>query len=117
MEAIRVRSTRISACVCLVVISAVLTVNRAAAQQASALLTGTVKDPSGAVVVDAEITLKNSNTNVARTTTSNKDGDYLFTLVPIGTYELTVEQQGFNKYVQKGITLEVNQNAKVDVAL
>jgi uncharacterized surface anchored protein len=66
------------------------------AQQATALLTGTVKDATGAVVLGAKITLKNSETNVTRNTTSGKDGDYLFTLVPIGTYELTVEQQGFN---------------------
>ena len=87
------------------------------AQQATALLTGTVKDATGAVVVGAKITLKNAETNVTRNTTSGKDGDYLFTLVPIGTYELTVEQQGFDKYLRKGITLQINQNAHLDVAL
>ncbi len=87
------------------------------AQQATALLTGTVKDATGAVVVGAKITLKNSETNVPRSTASSKDGDYLFTLVPIGTYELTVEQQGFDKYVRKGITLQINQNAHLDVVL
>ena len=87
------------------------------AQQATALLTGTVKDATGAVVVGANITLKNSETNVTRNITSGKDGDYLFTLVPIGTYELTVEQQGFNSYVRKGITLQINQNARADVVL
>jgi len=87
------------------------------AQQATALLTGTVKDASGAVVVGAKVTLKNSQTNVARTTTSGKDGDYLFNSVPIGTYEVTVEREGFDKYVRKGITLELNHNALLDVAL
>jgi hypothetical protein len=87
------------------------------AQQATALLTGTVKDATGAVVLGAKMTLKNSETNVTRNTTSGKDGDYLFTLVPIGTYELTVEQQGFNSYVRKGITLQINQNARADVVL
>ena len=38
------------------------------------------------MVVGAKVTLKNSDTNIARTTTSNKDGNYLFTLIPIGTY-------------------------------
>ncbi len=90
---------------------------RAAAQQATALLTGTIKDPAGAVVSGANVTLKNSDTNVTRTATSNKDGDFLFTLVPIGTYEVQVEQEGFNKYVRKGITLQINQNARVDVTL
>src|ERR1019366_520775 len=41
--------------------------------------------------------LKNANTNVSRTTTSNRDGDYLFTLVSIGSYELTAEHTGFSK--------------------
>jgi hypothetical protein len=87
------------------------------AQQATALLTGTVKDASGAVVVGARITLKNSQTGVARATASDKEGGYLFTLIPIGIYEVTVEQHGFETYVHKGITLEINQNARLDVAL
>src|SRR5271163_187976 len=85
--------------------TALLCVNRAVAQQATAQITGAITDPTGAVVVGAKITLKNSDTNVARSTTTNKDGDFLFTLVTIGTYELEVERQGFDTYVQKGITL------------
>jgi outer membrane receptor protein involved in Fe transport len=89
--------------------------NRAIAQQATAQITGTVKDQTGAVVSGAKLTLKNSDTGIARETTSDKNGSYLFTLVPIGTYELSAEQKGFKKYVRKGITLDVNQNAKVDI--
>jgi hypothetical protein len=96
---------------------AVLTGGVAVAQQATALLTGSVKDASGAVVVGAKVTLKNANTNIARTGTTGKDGDYAFNLVPIGTYELMVEQSGFDKYVRRGITLEINQNARLDVVL
>ncbi|MBZ5597699.1 MAG: TonB-dependent receptor [Acidobacteriia bacterium] len=92
-------------------------IGQAAAQQATAQLTGTVRDPTAAVVAGAKVTLKNSNTNIARTVDTNKEGDYLFTLVPIGTYELTVEQQGFSKAVQRGITLDVNQNAHLDITL
>jgi Carboxypeptidase regulatory-like domain len=91
--------------------------NRAFAQQATAQLLGTVKDPSGAVVAAAKVSLRNTGTNIARSATTNKGGEYLFTLVPIGAYELTVEQQGFEKYVRKGITLEINQNARLDVSL
>jgi len=89
--------------------------NRAVAQQATAQLTGTVKDQTGAVVAGVKLTLKNSDTGIARETTSDKNGSYLFTLVPIGTYELSAEQKGFKTYVQEGITLDVNQNAKVDI--
>ena len=98
--------------ICIVLLAA-----GAQAQQASALITGTVKDPSGAVVAGAKVTLRNSNTNIARSVTTNKDGYYSFSLVPIGTYELTVEQRGFEKYVHSGITLEINQNGRLDVSL
>jgi outer membrane receptor protein involved in Fe transport len=87
------------------------------AQQATALLTGTVKDSSGAVIVGAKVALTNSQTGTARHTTSGKDGSYLFNLVPIGSYDLTVEKSGFDTYLRKGIILDINQNAKLDVAL
>jgi outer membrane receptor protein involved in Fe transport len=90
---------------------------RVEAQQATALLTGTIKDATGAVIPAAKVTLKNSDTNVGRTVNSNKDGDFLFTLIPIGTYEVEVERDGFNKSVRKGIRLEINQNARLDVVL
>jgi outer membrane receptor protein involved in Fe transport len=97
--------------------AAFLTTNRVEGQQATAQLLGTVKDSSGAVVSGAKVTLRNSGTNIVRNSSTNKDGGYLFTLLPIGTYELTVEQQGFEKYLHRGITLEINQNARLDVAL
>jgi Carboxypeptidase regulatory-like domain len=89
----------------------------AAAQQASALITGTVKDTTGAVVAGAKITITNTATNVSHSATTGKDGDYLFTLLPIGTYQLGVEAAGFEKYAQTGITLEINQKARLDVEL
>jgi Carboxypeptidase regulatory-like domain len=94
-----------------------LNANRAAGQQATAQLLGTVKDPSGAVVSGAKVSLKNVGTDTVHTTKTDKDGGYLFTLVPIGAYEVSVEQRGFEKYLRRGITLEINQNAKVDVTL
>jgi carboxypeptidase family protein len=94
-----------------------LGVTRAAAQSATAQVTGKVTDPSGAVVTGAEVVLRNSETGLTHKTTTNNDGYYLFTLVPIGTYDLVVTQKGFERYQQKGITLAINQNAKVDVPL
>ncbi len=89
----------------------------AIAQQATAQIAGSIKDSSGAVVPGAKVTLKNSSTNATRTALSNKDGEYLFSLIPIGTYGLTVEQTGFSRYVRTGLTLEINQNAHLDVTL
>ena len=96
---------------------ALLTMSQAAAQQATAQITGTVTDPSGAIIVGAKVTLINSDTGISHSTVTNKEGIYLFTLVPIGAYQVTVERERFRKYEQKGITLEINQNARVDVAL
>ena len=103
--------------VCAVIFCVFATGLRLEAQQATALLTGTVRDTSGAVVVGAKVTLRNAQTNISRSLNSDKDGNYLFTLIPIGTYEVIVEQQGFDKYVRKGITLEINQNAHLDIPL
>jgi len=90
---------------------------RSSAQQATAQLTGTIRDASGAVVLGAKVTLKNSDTNIARSETSNRNGDFVFTLVPIGSYQVEVTHEGFRRYVRRGITLEINQNARLDVAL
>jgi len=85
---------------------------RSSAQQATAQLTGTIRDASGAVVLGAKVTLKNSDTNIARSETSNRNGDFVFTLVPIGSYQVEVTHEGFRRYVRRGITLEINQNAR-----
>src|SRR5579862_2030091 len=103
--------------VCLITLCVSLNPIRTFAQQATATVNGAVKDQSGAVVPGAKVTLRNLATNISRSTKSSKDGDYLFTLVPIGTYELAVEQTGFDKYVQSGITLQINANARQDVVL
>src|SRR5215470_6126235 len=95
----------------------VLVYPSAHAADVTATLAGTVKDSTGAIVAKAKVTLTNTETNVSRSTTSGTDGSFLFTLVPVGNYELTVEQTGFRKYVQQGIVLQVNQSAKQDVVL
>jgi len=106
-------ATAISLIPCLMVVGA----KPVTAQQATAQLTGTIRDTSHAVVVGAKVTLRNSETNATRIESSSKDGEYLFTLIPIGTYELSVDQSGFRKYVRAGITLVINQNAHLDVDL
>jgi len=85
--------------------------------QATARLTGTVKDASGGTVAGAAVTLTNEATNANKTAKTDGDGNYLFPLVDPGTYRLTLEHGGFKKSVQSGITLEVNQNGRLDVTL
>ena len=85
--------------------------------QNKASLRGTVTDQSGGVVPGAKVTLTNTGTGVAHSTTTGSDGSYLFDFVPVGTYKLTVDKPGFTTFVQDGIVLELNQNGRQDVAL
>jgi hypothetical protein len=85
--------------------------------QNKASLRGTVTDQSGGVVPGAKVTLTNTATGVAHSSTTGSDGSYLFDFVPVGTYKLTVDKPGFTTFVQGGIVLELNQNGRQDVAL
>jgi outer membrane receptor protein involved in Fe transport len=85
--------------------------------QTNASMRGTVTDQSGAVIVGAKVTLTNIATGVSHTASSGSDGAYLFDLIPVGKYKLTVEKSGFTTFVQAGITLDLNQNGRQDVSL
>ena len=78
---------------------------------------GTVTDSSGAVVVGATVTLLNGLTGFRQTVKSDASG-YQFLAVPIGTgYVVTAESAGFEKAIQNGITLLVNQDFRADFKL
>jgi hypothetical protein len=99
------------------VLAALLLASAAHAAEVTASLLGTVRDASGAVVPGASISLTNTQTNVTQKVQTGTDGEYSFTLIPVGQYRLTVERTGFRKYVQEGIILQVNQAAKQDIKL
>jgi len=86
-------------------------------QFTTARLSGTVSDPSGAVVAGATITVQDLGTAYSQTTNSSPTGQYLFPSLPVGTYQVTVSMAGYSKYVQKGIVLSVGQAATQDVQL
>src|SRR5204863_6619231 len=73
------------------------------AQFNSASLNGIVKDVSGSVVPDASVTITNTETGLSRADKAASDGAFLFPVLPVGTYRLTVEKTGFSTYVQEGI--------------
>ena len=85
--------------------------------QTSGSISGEVKDEKQAVVTNATVTVRNVKTNETRTTSTDGDGRYRFTGMPVGDYEISVESTGFAKYVQSGISLVLNQAATVDVSL
>jgi hypothetical protein len=80
-------------------------------------ITGTVTDPTGAVVSGALITLTHPATNTQRTVRTNTSGIYDLPALPPGTYNLKVEMQGFSAQVRNDIGLQVAQVARIDVSL
>lgn len=87
------------------------------AQGTTSRVTGIVTDSSGAVVPSASVTLKNERTNVSLTTQTSNGGVYVFDLVQPGTYTVTVEKQGFKRFVSTNNPVLVNQPATVNVTL
>jgi len=85
--------------------------------QDTASVTGSVTDPSGAAVPNAQVTVTNPQKGVTRTAATNGSGDYLFAALPIGPYDLIVTAPGFKKYEAKGVILRVAQQARADVSL
>jgi hypothetical protein len=106
-----------SSLVRLLVLISVIGAQAAVLAQDTASITGTVTDPSGAEVPDAQVTVSNAEKGVTRTAPTNGSGDYLFAALPVGSYDLTVTAQGFKKYQAKGVTLRVAQQARADVTL
>lgn len=84
---------------------------------ATADLRGTVVDPNGAVVPNANVTLRDEAKGFSRTVTTNASGDYVFTLVPPGKYDMTVEAGGFGKFEARQLQLTVGQQAEYPVRL
>jgi Carboxypeptidase regulatory-like domain len=95
----------------------VLSVALVRAQDTSSL-TGTVHDPSGAIVAGAEVTVSNTERGIKRDTTSNASGEYSLSALPApAAYSVTVTSAGFKKFVAKGVALDVAQKARIDVVL
>jgi hypothetical protein len=94
-----------------------LTPRPAWSQSATALLNGTVFDPAGAVVPNAEVTLTHVDTSNAMETATGAEGLYSFPQLQLGEYELKVSAPGFRDYVQSGITLSLGDKVRVDIKL
>src|SRR5664279_161746 len=88
-----------------------------AAQQITGSIRGTAIDPSGAVVQSAAISAQQTETGLTRTAVTNREGEYVLVELPIGHYQIRAEAKGYQKYLQEGITLNVNQNATVGIHL
>src|SRR5216684_2722657 len=89
----------------------------AAWSQATAQISGTVKDQSGAVLPGVEITAAQTDTGIARTTVTNETGSYVLSNLAVGPYKLEAALPGFRTFVQTGIVLQVNGSPAINVTL
>ncbi len=89
----------------------------ASGQTITGAITGTVTDPSGAIVPNVRVTAANTATNLSYDTQTNEAGVYNLLFLPVGDYTLSVAAQGFKRSTLGPFKLEVNQIARVDVKL
>jgi hypothetical protein len=87
------------------------------AQDASGAITGRISDPSGAAVVGATVAARDADRGTAWQTKTNSEGNYNLPRLPIGRYEVRVEATGFQAAVHKPFALDLNQTAKIDIAM
>lgn len=87
------------------------------AQQSTGTISGIVTDGTGAVIPGAEVAVRNTGTNAVFATSSNESGLYVAPGMAVGAYEISVEADGFRRSVRSGVTLQVGQNAEVNVML
>src|SRR5581483_3650443 len=96
---------------------AILTAEVVCAQTATGSISGSIRDPSGAAIVSAQVSLINVATNEPRRTITNDLGYYNFPLLPPAPYRLETQAAGFKRFVHDNIKLDVALSLTVDVAL
>src|SRR5213593_2652473 len=89
----------------------------ALAQQTTGNVTGRVLDQQGAAVPGATVTAKSPSTGFVRTDTSDVEGVYRLTALPVGLYDLTAELAGFTTVEKKGVDVSVSQTLTIDFGM
>lgn len=89
-------------------------------QTVTGTISGTVVDANGAVVPNVEVVAKSTETGLTRTTKTNDEGNFVMAFLPLGSYNLIVEAQGFQKVTKTGVLVELNKttvsNFKLEVS-
>src|SRR5579883_1750945 len=99
-----------------VVAAALPRARASSAQTSEPYMSGAVRDPSGAPVAAAKVTVSNQDTGVSRSIQSDSEGRFLFNVLP-GRYSLTAEAPGFKKETLTDMTLTVGMHLNRDVTL
>ncbi|HUQ94862.1 MAG TPA: TonB-dependent receptor [Bryobacteraceae bacterium] len=89
----------------------------APAQNVTGTILGTVTDDAGATVPGARVTVTNDGTGQRRELTTDLQGSYVANFLPVGQWSVTVEKDGFRRAALTGIGLQVDQQARIDIAL
>ena len=87
------------------------------AQTDRGTITGTVTDASGAVIVGAKVTATNTATGISTETSTSGAGVFTIPQLTVGVYRVAVEQSGFKRFVQEGLTVPLGQTVRVDASL
>ena len=87
------------------------------AQTTTGEITGTVTDPTGAVISDLEVTIVDVATGLSKRTVTNARGVYLILFLNPGRYRLTAEAPGFKRYIRENILMETAQTATLDIPM
>ncbi len=110
-------SSKLILCAMLTLALVVVGASTVLGQEINGTILGTVRDVGGGAMAGATITITNEGTGISRVVKSDSNGEYVVNQLSIGFYTVKIENQGFTSYVQKGIQLVVNQNARVDASL
>jgi hypothetical protein len=86
-------------------------------QTVQGVITGTITDPTGAVVPGATVSITNAGTNISQTTTTGSDGSYRFPLVPPGTYTVAVKAANFAEVRESGVVVQASQTVPLMIKL
>ena len=94
-----------------------LAVETFAQSQTTGRIDGTVRDRTGAVVVQAEVTITSMVTREERRTKTNNSGDFAFLLLPAGTYRLSINANGFQQLLFDNVVVGITETTRIDVGL
>jgi hypothetical protein len=108
---------RIGICILAAFLFLFLASAMARAQVQTAQISGTIKDPSGAVLPGVQVTATQTATGAKRSTVSNETGNYVLPSLPTGPYMLQAELPGFKTFVQTGIILQVDERPEINIVL
>ena len=90
---------------------------RALGAQTAGTIVGTVRDKTGGVLTEVQLTARHLDTGLTRSTVSHAEGSFVFAAMPVGPYAIRAELSGFRPLVHKGVHLTVGETADVDLTM